>query len=541
MSRTIFLLLLYVLTEKTFSQQQRVIHVVNIPSAPILNPGSFKTARLAEGTDSPGEMGVYLFSKDSTIELKKKWVGTFGQEHMPVEGGLAFKNGDSFYGNLTGGVNALYYDKGTYTSKNGGYSYTGLFDDTYSDAVVKFKNGDKYTGHALYNRYSDKGVYSFADGELIIARWDNNRPEEGAIYIPGKDTIRGKFINDGFTSIFTSNDRAFSRRYLNELCIKDNERPQKGSSIASGMGEKNNTPNNRSAELDSVCITGNCRTGKGRMLYRDSSYYEGSFLNGQRNGQGILEDRYEYYNGSWKANALDGQGIYIRKRNGYRRPIDTATYQSGNFIAGALVAGIDHQSDNLYYKGEFKNGKLNGKGVYNAAGMIYSGNFKDGQLFGSGSLSNEGGFYMYGDNWTDNDHMARGKFHNSSMHPGDTVMVMFEKGDFFTDERLEKKKAADALAIERAAAKSRPSVYKDYVFISDCTDSRRHSFKCVATISADISKHSFDEITNKAGNAFSRNGWNCGGSKYLGLKEDVHITGTPGRDYVVIGDRITDW
>lgn len=136
--------------------------------------------------------------------------------------------------------------------------------------------------------------------------------------------------------------------------------------------------------------------------------------------------------------------------------------------------------------------------------------------------------------------MARGKFHNGNMGPTDSVLVMYEKGDFFTDERLAKKKTTDAQAAERAAAKSRPSVYTKYVFISDCSNGRQSSFKTVCKVDADLSKHSFDEVRAEASRLLNNSGRSCGGLKYLGPDNDVHIDGQAGRDYAITGGMMMD-
>ncbi len=374
--------LLAILPQGVYAQGTRTIRTINIAAAPIVHVGSLATRRLAEGTDEGGEdkMGVLLFSKDSLVEPKRKYVGNFTTDGNLNEGTLTFKNGDRYDGTFSKNE---YYD-GEYSSKRGGWTFKGSFRPDFtgaSDIEARFTNGDSYKGFAMAMQYHVWGNYRFADGEVIIASWDNNVPQTGALFIPGKDTVHGTFMSAGAKVNFKSATGNITRSYIVEGYDTKQEQLL-ATKPSTGLSPGNTQP-------DSVCIRGNCKTGRGKLLYlKDGSYYDGSFVAGQRDGHGIYEDRNSYYSGDWKGGVWNGKGIAIHKRSsGYQRPIDTLTYKAGAFIAGVLNGeGTDYQSDNLYYKGNFRDGKLNGKGLYNAAGMIYEGNFKDGQLSGHGSL-----------------------------------------------------------------------------------------------------------------------------------------------------------
>ena len=43
--------------------------------------------------------------------------------------------------------------------------------------------------------------------------------------------------------------------------------------------------------------------------------------------------------------------------------------------------------DKIYYKGEFKKGQLDGKGIMSSDGQVYKGKFKGGEHYGKGSIT----------------------------------------------------------------------------------------------------------------------------------------------------------
>lgn len=98
--------------------------------------------------------------------------------------------------------------------------------------------------------------------------------------------------------------------------------------------------------------------GKGKIYYNDGFIvsYEGNFVDGMRQGQGVIVwqngDRYE---GNWENNKMNGQGTYI--------------WSSGNKYVGQWVndtrtgKGTEYYTDGNRFEGYFKNGKRNGAGV----------------------------------------------------------------------------------------------------------------------------------------------------------------------------------
>ena len=64
----------------------------------------------------------------------------------------------------------------------------------------------------------------------------------------------------------------------------------------------------------------------------------------------------------------------------------------------------------------------------------------------------------------------------------------------------------------------------------------------MSKITADINKHSFDEIKNEAAHRISSNGWYAQGSMdYLGTADNINVEGKAGRDYAVSETALYDF
>lgn len=156
--------------------------------------------------------------------------------------------------------------------------------------------------------------------------------------------------------------------------------------------------------------------GSGITVYSDRSYHKGAYLNGMREGKGQLfnADGSKLYNGDFSGDAIHGEGTYYFEEPG--------AYYTGSFIDGYFWGeGKLYQQDQLsydgewlvglryigkqydqgklkyegyytinrpdgngtifsdignkYYRGEMKNGRISGVGMY------YLGNIEDGQVY----------------------------------------------------------------------------------------------------------------------------------------------------------------
>ncbi|MEO5943830.1 MAG: hypothetical protein ABIP30_13215 [Ferruginibacter sp.] len=75
--------------------------------------------------------------------------------------------------------------------------------------------------------------------------------------------------------------------------------------------------------------------------------------------------------------------------------------------------------------------------------------------------------------------------------------------------------------------------YKVYCFISTCSQGSKN-FKVLSKVTADLRKHTVDEMKAEVLHRISNNGWMIqGNAEYAGLEADLHIGGKAGTDYAV--------
>ena len=127
-----------------------------------------------------------------------------------------------------------------------------------------------------------------------------------------------------------------------------------------------------------------------KIIFPDGSEYDGDLENGSPNG--------EIYEGQWKNNLVDGEGIFKTQNNTSNQGIiykgqfkDNKFYGKGNVIynngssyKGEYVnnlrqgKGIGNYPNGSLYEGELKNDLPNGKGIGKSPnGTIRVGLFKD--------------------------------------------------------------------------------------------------------------------------------------------------------------------
>ena len=155
--------------------------------------------------------------------------------------------------------------------------------------------------------------------------------------------------------------------------------------------------------LADECTEGDCINGKGTLIFDTGHKYTGGFIDGVRQGDGILlmpggrkivgvwedneiksgtytEPDGTVYEGQWKFRERNGQG--------------TLTYPDGRKYTGAFKSGQRHGQgtmlfpDGRKYVGEFHGGNRHGQGtmIY-PDGRVYSGEFREGKRTGYGTIT----------------------------------------------------------------------------------------------------------------------------------------------------------
>ncbi|HNU91976.1 MAG TPA: hypothetical protein PKO25_08895 [Spirochaetota bacterium] len=103
-----------------------------------------------------------------------------------------------------------------------------------------------------------------------------------------------------------------------------------------------------------TCISGDCKNGKGVLIYASGNRYEGDFKDGKFDGKGvIIFTNGARYEGDWKNDKRHGKGVLI--------------YANGD-----------------RYEGDFKDGKIHGIGtLYNSKNKnLKKGRWEKGEYVG---------------------------------------------------------------------------------------------------------------------------------------------------------------
>ncbi len=244
-----------------------------------------------------------------------------------------------------------------------GAKYIGQFKDgeIHGSGTCYYTDGSKYVGEWAHRYYDGKGKKTYADGTERHGLWQKGQPVDEYGRIEEEYTAK-----DG-----TNFD---------------------GTNIQSG------------------CIAGDCKNGRGTYAYPDGSRYEGQFLNGSIHGAGT----FYYYNGDryvgqFRKGFKDGDGI-MYYRDGTRL---SGLWREGEFVNnGSLntqregcVSGDCYNGTGTYvfkdgngkYVGSFLGGKAHGQGViYYANGERYEGEMASGQFNGKGTYYKRSGTTISG-------------------------------------------------------------------------------------------------------------------------------------------------
>ena len=150
---------------------------------------------------------------------------------------------------------------------------------------------------------------------------------------------------------------------------------------------------------------------KGNIYYPNKGEYIGQMKNYMRDGKGKYTSDEETYEGDWKEDKKDGNGIIIYK-NGCK--------YEGQF-KNNKIEGIGKMSwiDGAYYSGEFKNNIFNGKGVLKGNNNhIYNGYFQNGIYNGEGEFKwiNGDTIESYKGNYLCGKRNGSGEFHFKNGH-----------------------------------------------------------------------------------------------------------------------------
>ena len=250
--------------------------------------------------------------------------------------------------------------------------------------IYLFPSGAKYIGNFKKGECEGVGVCYYTDGSKYQGMWVARYPEGHGIKTYADGTVRNGYWKKG--KPVDENGHV-----VEELIVKK-ETKNDGTDIQSG------------------CLTGNCKNGEGVMAYVDGSKYEGQFTNGKINGTGTwYYPNNDKYVGNFKDNQLDGKGILYKVDGSQLKGSWQAGEYKGEVVPVALKTGciagncINGQGTYLFkdntakYTGGFVGAQMEGKGtIVYTNGDSYTGEWKKGKYDGEGVLTQQNGIKVEG-------------------------------------------------------------------------------------------------------------------------------------------------
>ena len=149
------------------------------------------------------------------------------------------------------------------------------------------------------------------------------------------------------------------------------------------------------------------KNGKGRLIFSDKSFYEGTFKDDKFDGFGIYKNKEYIYEGQFLLGKKNGKGKinnFIKNYeyegdfiNDLRDGYGIEKYSDGSVYEGEFKSDLKEGKGKLIIKnkdkdiiediGQFKSNKINGKGIINwANGKQYYGEINNNEISGYGIL-----------------------------------------------------------------------------------------------------------------------------------------------------------
>ncbi|CAG9862696.1 unnamed protein product [Phyllotreta striolata] len=143
------------------------------------------------------------------------------------------------------------------------------------------------------------------------------------------------------------------------------------------------------------------RHGFGSALLPNGDIYEGEYIHGQRYGKGMYAFKNgARYSGMWKRGLKHGHGEFLYPdgskyvgdwKKDFKHGIGTYTYPNGDIYEGCWYEGWRHGLGTYFFKalevsfyGTWKEGRMEGPGIYNYAYYRYHGTFEKNLPKGAG-------------------------------------------------------------------------------------------------------------------------------------------------------------
>ena len=325
-------------------------------------------------------------------------------------GTLQFPDGSFYEGAFDTGTFA---GDGTFTWTDNSVYEGQWYDDLMNgNGHLSYSDGSQYEGDFLNGQRSGYGTYQWADSNTYEGEWLNDVPNGSGILETSTGTsYNGIFANGVFIEGTYTETKA---AYTTAITFA----PHKDTTFAIEFN-------------DGTTVTGTDLDGgqECEISYSNGDSYEGTLVNGTRNGYGVFEwESGESYDGEWVNDEMTGKGTFTYAdgstlsgeflsnsfitgtaticsseaefeieitdtipANTLKVTLSDGTEYSGTYTGNKLTgSGTITYSDGDKFVGAIVDGELQGKGVYTwSDGEKYDGNWSAGKMSGTGT-------YYYG-------------------------------------------------------------------------------------------------------------------------------------------------
>jgi hypothetical protein len=289
-------------------------------------------------------------------------------------------------------------------------------------------NGDAFEGEVVDSLPNGQGTYKYAeDNRICVGSWVNGQMQgDGEITWPNDKRLQGHFESNrpvGECRVTWEDGRVYQGRLSD-----DYELIGLGIFTLSDYTSLTQIFHSfRQTQLDSATEESSLTL---RSIVDSEAVYIGHFLDGMKQGHGVVITPFGMYEGEWQQDLLHGHGTCIHYTD--------MQYYSGTWRVGKMhgfgisesYEGSWHYGDkhgigqDNHYTGGFRSNRYEGYGVLVNAEGKYAGEFIDGHKHGYGVMCYTNGG-RYEGNWHSDNFEGFGIFYATS---GRTYSGYYEQG-----------------------------------------------------------------------------------------------------------------